>query len=297
MSALPVEDTTDLIRLEQTIERGITTFIEVGSALLEIRDRRLYKESYDTFDAYCKERWKMSHRHANRLIGAADVASDLGPMGPKISERTIRPLVELPKPERKAAFNEAVAKTNGKPTAKAVQEAVDRRVKPSGRSIVNGVETDDPPQIAELRSAGKVAGIPIIETSDDHTDVEDIAIEREERRAKTEDDLSDEDWLATLPLSSKLTGTPLKTFQRQALLYRDIDPARATFHHTATRAITKRGKGRYQRAISFFLRVDHPKKWEACLVTEKGGCGGFGQVPMIGRCPLCIGEGFTINGN
>jgi hypothetical protein len=38
------------------IDGGIKTFIEVGSALLEIRDDRLYRESYGTFDDYCRVR-------------------------------------------------------------------------------------------------------------------------------------------------------------------------------------------------------------------------------------------------
>lgn len=34
---------TRLEELEATIERGLTTFVEVGLALLEIRDSRLYR--------------------------------------------------------------------------------------------------------------------------------------------------------------------------------------------------------------------------------------------------------------
>ena len=61
---------------------GQQTFIEVGQALLEIRDRRLYRETYGTFEEYCQERWGMTRRHANRQIGAAHVVEVLGPIGP-----------------------------------------------------------------------------------------------------------------------------------------------------------------------------------------------------------------------
>lgn len=34
---------------EEVIDRGLATFIEVGQALLAIRDRRLYRMAYATF--------------------------------------------------------------------------------------------------------------------------------------------------------------------------------------------------------------------------------------------------------
>lgn len=35
---------------EAIIERGLATFVEVGTALAEIRDNRLYRESHGTFE-------------------------------------------------------------------------------------------------------------------------------------------------------------------------------------------------------------------------------------------------------
>jgi len=75
----------------------MSAFVEVGNALLEIRDACLYREKYDTFEAYCRDRWQISKRRANRLIGSAEVVRNLGPMGPIIiSERLVRPLTNLP---------------------------------------------------------------------------------------------------------------------------------------------------------------------------------------------------------
>jgi len=62
--------------------RGLATFVEVGQALMKIRDARLYRETHETFESYCRERWGWSRRHANRTIQAAEVAGVLGPMGP-----------------------------------------------------------------------------------------------------------------------------------------------------------------------------------------------------------------------
>lgn len=82
--------------LETIIERGLKTFIEVGSALLEIRERRLYKPAFSNFEEYCRERWGWSKTHANRQIAAAQVAQTLTPRGVTLpSEKHARPLAQL----------------------------------------------------------------------------------------------------------------------------------------------------------------------------------------------------------
>ena len=88
MNALPERGRLD--ELEAVIERGMQTFVEVGEALMEIRDGRLYKQDYGTFEAYCKERWGFSRGHGYRLIAAAE----LSPVGdiPPANERQAREL-------------------------------------------------------------------------------------------------------------------------------------------------------------------------------------------------------------
>ena len=62
------EESQRLIELKQIVERGLATFIEVGEALMEIRDSRLYRVEHKTFEDYCREKWKMSDRRARQLI-------------------------------------------------------------------------------------------------------------------------------------------------------------------------------------------------------------------------------------
>ena len=73
----PARGITSLDDAETIIERGIQTFIEVGNALLAIRDQRLYQPKYASFEAYCRERWGMSRVHAHRHIEAARVGNAL----------------------------------------------------------------------------------------------------------------------------------------------------------------------------------------------------------------------------
>lgn len=117
-----------LASCEKVIAEGLTTFIEVGNALITIRDQRLYRKRFDTFEAYCHQRWSMSRRHANRLIEAAEVVGALGPIGPNpTNEAQARALAPLKDdPEKMAEVIVTVTeKTNGSPTAAAIKEAVD----------------------------------------------------------------------------------------------------------------------------------------------------------------------------
>ena len=63
-----------LQELEKLIAKGQKTFVEVGLALAEIRDLRLYKREYSGFEEYCRKKWGWTKQHAYRLIEAAPVA-------------------------------------------------------------------------------------------------------------------------------------------------------------------------------------------------------------------------------
>ena len=122
--ALTVTESDRLAECEATIERGFQTFAEVGSALLEIRDSRLYRSEFGTFEDYCQTRWGMTARHANRTIEAAVIVAELGPMGPApTTERQARELVGLPAETAAAVMTAAVEATEGRPTAAAIREA------------------------------------------------------------------------------------------------------------------------------------------------------------------------------
>lgn len=121
---LSLPERQELDQLEAKIEKGIGTFVEVGLALLSIRDRRLYRGAYSTFEAYCLDRWGMTRTHANRLIGAAEVAGNLAPTGAKPAcERVARPLTRLEPEEQRAVWKDLT--DNGhEPTAAEVEEMV-----------------------------------------------------------------------------------------------------------------------------------------------------------------------------
>ncbi|PYE51040.1 hypothetical protein [Deinococcus yavapaiensis] len=97
IDALTTAETNQLQDLEGRIQQGWQSFLDVGEALLTIRDQRLYRATHANFEAYCEERWGWSARHANRLIGAFEVQRQVGPHGLTLrNEATARPLSASP---------------------------------------------------------------------------------------------------------------------------------------------------------------------------------------------------------
>lgn len=144
-AALSRPERSTLAECEAVIERGMESFIEVGNAMLRIRNDRLYRAEFGTFQEYCEAKWQMDRRHANHLIDAAEVAENLGTMVPKpSSERVARPLAPLPPQQQREAWKEATetAKTPGKPTAKEVKLVVEKRQSPERISYIpsNGLQ-------------------------------------------------------------------------------------------------------------------------------------------------------------
>ena len=67
----------ELSGYEKKIERGIATFVEVGSALKAIRDKKLYKLTHKSFESYVQERWGWTRVRAYQLIETADVQKNV----------------------------------------------------------------------------------------------------------------------------------------------------------------------------------------------------------------------------
>ena len=181
-SEITITESRRLVELERKIKSGLNTFVEVGEALLEIRDSRLYRIEHGTFEQYCREKWQMTDRHARNLIAAASVTASISKSGtivPK-TETQARPLTKLPAEKQPEAWEKAVEAAGGKqPTAKQVEAAVEviapakkpkaepepQPAKPRGfpamviaNNAINHLGTmlrDDPDRVAALQMVGK----------------------------------------------------------------------------------------------------------------------------------------------
>lgn len=133
-----------LTELEERIERGLETFVDVGLALMEVRDRRLYREAgYPTFEKYCIGKWDFKRHRAYQLIEAAQTVKTLSledqnvehvqqiPESPRINPRQARELAPLAKADPDAArevWQEVQEQHGDKVTAEKVREAVRERM-------------------------------------------------------------------------------------------------------------------------------------------------------------------------
>ncbi|MET7900349.1 ParB/Srx family N-terminal domain-containing protein [Streptomyces sp. NPDC005355] len=127
---LPAAEAAQLAEHEAVIERGLNTFVEVGNALAAIREQRLYRAQFGTFEDYCRARWSFGRRRANELIASAQVVGAIAPtdLPPLENEGQARELARVPEPERAAVWSATIERTDGKPTAAAVRETYEQRL-------------------------------------------------------------------------------------------------------------------------------------------------------------------------
>ncbi len=126
MDSLAISERQELQQHERVIQQGLNTFVEVGQALAAIRDSRLYREDYGTFEDYLRERWGMERRHAYRLIDAAEAVNNVSnwtQISPA-TESQARPLTKLEPAEQVRAWELVISTApEGKITAAHVLEA------------------------------------------------------------------------------------------------------------------------------------------------------------------------------
>jgi len=184
-----------LATLETRIGEGMATFVAVGAALAEIREARLYRATGETFEDYCRDRWQFSGRHAERLMSAAQVVSDLSEATPEKpdqmvgsivpapvpqSEAVARAIASAPREKRPEVWREAVASAprdaTGKatpPTAKHVASVVARhtpRVAPPARRILPTMPWQLAESVLELVRLGEREGVGMVSGQRRHVD-------------------------------------------------------------------------------------------------------------------------------
>ncbi len=125
--------------LEEIIQAGQKTFVEVGNALTEICDARLYRWTHRTFKEYCEQKWGMGKSQSYRIMEAALLqkkltakveevlgSKHLSPIGDIPNENVARNLAKLPERQQVAIAIEAV-KNGSEITESAVSEVKAKR--------------------------------------------------------------------------------------------------------------------------------------------------------------------------
>lgn len=161
-------------RIERAERDG---YLVRGRELAAIRDGKLYRERYQTFEAYCETRWEMTIRRAEQLMAAAEFGEKANNCSLPIPAREghIRPLLtgKLDGDDRLAVWQEVLDAAGGQPRnvkAADVANAVAARMPPS-LSRVSGdaddavddeatVDSDDPPSVTALTERGRMERRP-----------------------------------------------------------------------------------------------------------------------------------------
>lgn len=119
-------DRAEFLRYDKVADRGMATFVEVGNALSKIRDGKLYRHQYASFEEYCDLRHGLKRQRAYELMAAATVAENLSEISDKsrLRESHVDPLTKLSPDEQREAYTIAVVDAQGKvPTAAQVTKA------------------------------------------------------------------------------------------------------------------------------------------------------------------------------
>jgi hypothetical protein len=101
---------TELEKEEEIIGRGKATFIQVGEALMRVRDKKLYEGRYETFEEYYRQRWGFKKSYAYALMDASEEA------------------LKLPEPERPKTEGAARKSLKIRRTTSAIAEVSSRSV-------------------------------------------------------------------------------------------------------------------------------------------------------------------------
>jgi hypothetical protein len=116
----------------QACEGAIQTtwyrIVDVGRALAEIRDSRLYRIDFDTFEDYCQKRWNFKRSKAHYLISGSRVLERVSArkdLPQPTCESQMRPLLVLSLEHAELAWECAVTMAGARPVkARLVKRAV-----------------------------------------------------------------------------------------------------------------------------------------------------------------------------
>jgi hypothetical protein len=77
LSSLNPEEASQLQELESIVEKGLTTFREVGAALLLIQDKKLYRSTHKNIKSYMADRFGIKKNRGYQLMTAAKTVLEL----------------------------------------------------------------------------------------------------------------------------------------------------------------------------------------------------------------------------
>lgn len=127
----PLDIQVQLDHSEGKIERATrNAFYDVGLELRHIKDSRLYRQGYATFEEYCQARWEWSTDRVRQLIDAATAVEQMPTIVGILPTREshVRPLLKLDKPALRTEVWQRVVASQQPITAKMIEAEVERKI-------------------------------------------------------------------------------------------------------------------------------------------------------------------------
>jgi len=92
-----INQSTDLVGLEKIVEKGKSSFLEVGLALTRIHEAKLYKLTHSSWEKYCEQRWGWGRARGYQLMQAAKVSTmvDTPPENERQARALVHPVREI----------------------------------------------------------------------------------------------------------------------------------------------------------------------------------------------------------
>lgn len=128
---LTPEEQELLNRCVYTVQQGLVAFSKVGGALKVIRAKQLFRNTHDSFEAFCESVFHLTARRCQQLIEASEVVEGMKLVAPEAplptTAKAAAALAGLQPQQAIAAFTEAKqAAGAGEPTANQVRAAADK---------------------------------------------------------------------------------------------------------------------------------------------------------------------------
>ena len=132
------EERERLKTLENDIEENMSAGLKLGLAAIEIRDRQLFRETHENWEAYMKDRFGIARRTAFQYMASASVyrlVHDCAPTDVLPSnEYQVRPLLKLTEDKASDAWKQAVetapdGKITGSHVARVVANIIGEQVR------------------------------------------------------------------------------------------------------------------------------------------------------------------------
>lgn len=94
-TGLTTAESTDKAALMTRVRNGLDTWVEVGTALMELRDRKLWRDEAPDFTSFCQTHFGFTRRRADQLIAASaavlEVEKSSSKNGPDTTEKAESP--------------------------------------------------------------------------------------------------------------------------------------------------------------------------------------------------------------